>query len=162
MFILLQNGRMLLWLKITPHLAPCSLVFLSVISVFKEPWSQPLTRIVAWFVNFYDFCHPQGRHFRWGNSASVSHRLAEVWHPALRRVSPTHSAATPEDQSLQKTMNLHHRNIPWLFGERGQSLGRIHASPVALTQHSHSLTRKWTISRTMRWVSRFHSHFYLS
>lgn len=91
----------------------------------------------------------------------MSHRLAEAWHPALRRASPTHSAATPEGRSLQKTMNLHHRNVPWLFGGRGQSRGRIHASPVALTQRSHSLTRKWTINRTMRWVSRAHFLFFL-
>lgn len=84
----------------------------------------------------------------------MSHRLAEAWRSALRRASPTHSAATPEDRSPQKTMNLYHRNVPWLFGERGQSLGRIHASPVALTQRSRSLTRKWTINRTLRWVSR--------
>lgn len=91
----------------------------------------------------------------------MSHRLAEAWHPALRRVSPTLSAATPEGRLQQKTMNLHHRNVPWLFGEQGQSLGRIHASPAALTQRSHSLTRKWTINRTMRWVSRACFFFFI-
>lgn len=84
----------------------------------------------------------------------MSRRFAEAWHSAPRRASPTHSAATPEDRSLRKTMNPYHRNVPWLFGERGQSLGRIPASPVARTPRSRSLTRKWTINRTTRWVSR--------
>lgn len=90
----------------------------------------------------------------------MSHRFAGVWRSALRRASPIRSAATPEDQSLQKTMNLYHRNVPWLFGERGQSLARILASLVALTRRSRSLTRKWTINRTMKWVSRAHLPFF--
>ena len=89
----------------------------------------------------------------------MSHQLAEAWRSAPRRASPTRSAATPEEPSPQKTMNLYHRNVPWLFGEQGQSLGRTRASPAALTRRWRSLTRKWTINRTMRWVSRAHVFF---
>lgn len=128
---------------------------------FEEAVLLVINHIVAQFVNFTTCCHLQDRHFHWGNLGFVSHRLAEAWLSAQRPACPTPSAATPGGRPSQKTMNLYHRNVPWLFGERGQNLVRIHASPAALTRRSRSLTQKWTINRTLRWVSRARfPHFY--
>lgn len=92
----------------------------------------------------------------------MSHRLAEAWLCAPSPACPTPSAATPGGRPSQKTMNLHLRNVPWLFGERGQNLGRIRASPAAPTRRSRSPTQKWTISRTLRWVSGAHFSIFIS
>lgn len=125
-------------------------------SAHQEVVFLAINLVVARFVNFTTCCRLQDRHFHWGSSGFVSQQLAEAWLSALRPACPTHSAATPGGRPPQKTMNLYHRNVPWLFGGRGQNLGRIHASPAVPIRRSRSLTRKWTINRTPRWVSRAH------
>lgn len=125
-------------------------------SAHQEAVFLAINLVVARFVNFTTCCHLQDRHFHWGSLGFVSRRLAEAWLSAPRPACPTHSAATPGGQPPQKTMNLYHRNVPLLFGERGQNLGRTPASPAVPTRRSRSLTQKWTINRTLRWVSKAH------